>query len=439
MTTPTTHPMAPGLVRGALRTRATLHTRGALHALAALHTHGALRTRGASRTRTALRTFGLLGVAGLASLASVAALAPDAAAQGGGFIANEIFVYNAAAQGISSNSGAVLRCDPVTGATSLYVDLTFSQQQQGSAAFDPYRQRVVFCASLAAADPFKLWFADGAGTVQDSGLGSQTFHSLAPVGDGRIYLRDVNTATGPLKWIDAAGALHVLLGASGPAPFSIDGLPTYDVGGMLYDAGTNALLVASRSTCSGGTAGKIYVRKLPLSADGTRVVGSVGCGEFEVSPSGEVSAGISRLPAGLMLLGVDTNSNDQEPRLLVLDPVTLALGVFASNGSYTGAAATNASCWSTALGKGLILDTFVDTLRAFPFGASGGGTVIATSMPVSSDGSSGETPAMFEIPFSACSGGWIAYGKGLAGKGAFVPTLTGTGCPEPGSAFTLTL
>jgi hypothetical protein len=387
-----------------------------------------------------LRSLSASNVLRAALLVACSVVARPASAQGAGFQAGELFIYSAAAQGISSTSGAILRCDPLTGATSEFVDLFFSQQQPGAAVYDPYRQRVVLSAGLfSVSDPLKLWFADGTGVVQDSGAGSLQWHSMAPTGDGRIYARDVNSFTGAFKYLDAAGAVHVLMDAAGAAPFAIDGLPTFDARGMIYEAGTNALFTTSNQTCAGGVAGRINVIKLPLSADGARVAGPVTCAQFEVSTSGETPAGISRMPGGSLLVGVDSNSNSAEPRLLTVDPVTLAITPFATNGSYIGAAASNAACWSSALGKAVILDTFVDTLRAFAAGSTGEGTLIATSIPLSSGGSSGETPAIFEVAADPCAGGWIGYGAGLAGAGGIVPTLTGAGCPEPGSAITISM
>jgi len=376
-------------------------------------------------------------LAALSPLAALAGLAAHAAAQGGGFTANDVILSCPAAQGISSTSGAILRCDPATGATSLFVDLFSTQQMPGSAVFDSYRQRVVFSADPGSTvDPIRIWFADGAGALQDAGVGTLTWHSMAPTGDGRIYARDVNVAGGAFKYLDATGSVRVLLDAAGAAPFAIGGLPSYDVRGMIYDTFTNALFVASSEVaCAGGLPGRINVVKLPLSGDGKRVAGTVSCAQFNVSPSGATPTGWSRLPDGMLLLGADTNSNDAEPRLLSVDPETLTISIFASNGPYTGAAASNAACWSTAVGKALIFDTFSDVLRAFSLGGSGGGAVISTSIPISSSGSSGESPTMFEVPASPCSGGWIAHGAGLAGAGAIVPTLSGGGCPEQGGAL----
>jgi hypothetical protein len=317
----------------------------------------------------------------LAALSLLAlCLAPHAAAQGGGFTAGELIIYSPSAGG-QPHPGALLHCDPVTGTTSMFVDLFWTQQTPNTVAFDPYRQRVVFSAGpISLSEPPRLWFADAAGTLQDGGAGTTGFHSIAPAGDGRIYFRDANEFTGPLKWLDAAGTLHVLLGATGTAPFWIDGSMNFNLRGMIHDAGTNALFVASSTACPGGNINRITVRRLPLSADGARVTGPVDCAEFDVSASGEGPQGWSRMSSGHLLLGVDTNTFNEEPRLLRVDPVTLGITPFATN---TIPAAT-AACWSAALGKALLIDTGADVLRAYGPGDTGLGMVIPTTLPMSS-------------------------------------------------------
>jgi hypothetical protein len=59
---------------------------------------------------------------------------------------------------------------------------------------------------------------------------------------------------------------------------------------------------------------------------------------------------------------------------------------YASNGPYTGAAATDAGSWSTVQGKALILDSLNDVLRSFASGEVGNGTVFATGVSGSGSG-----------------------------------------------------
>ena len=60
-----------------------------------------------------------------------------------------------------------------------------------------------------------------------------------------------------------------------------------------------------------------------------------------------------------MMLVIDNNSCDSIGRMQLIDPVTLTVTPFASNG-YLGAGATNAGTWSSIRGEVVILDTFSD-------------------------------------------------------------------------------
>lgn len=366
-------------------------------------------------------------------------LAAPALAQGGGFTSHDLLLYSNAIQGISSTSNALVLVDLAAGTSSILVD-TVGINGHGGACFDPYRQRVVFAANLGAPGAaLRLWATDAAGQLDDLGFSGNVFRNMAPTGDGRIYLSDGNAV--PFKYLDATNVLHTLLDAAGAAPFLLDGNPTADVRGMVHDAGTNALFVASGVlTCPGGSSNRVNVRKLPLSADGTRVVGPVGCAQFEVSASGETPVGLSRGPAGQLILVVDTNSSGVEPRILQVDPVTLGITVFASPGGFFGDPAINAGTYVPSTGQAVLLETLTDVLRAYSAGSSGAGSTLAlTGTPVSAAGSSGEEATLLAVAPSACTGGWMAYGAGLAGSGAFVPTLAGGGCPQPGGGFTLQL
>jgi hypothetical protein len=375
--------------------------------------------------------------------AAVAAvfLAAPAAAQGGGFASTDLGLYSPAIQGISSTSGALVLVDLAGGTASILVDTISTLGFQGAAVFDPYRQRMVFCGSVnSVLDPLHLWAANAAGQLDDLGQVGQQFFALAPTGDGRIYLRDATSGAQPFKYIDAAGTLRTLLDATGTAPFNTDGGASQDAHHMIHDVASNALFVASGfGACPAGVTNRINIRKLPLSADGTRVSGPVSCTQFEVSASGEAAVGWSHGPLGQLVLVVDTNAGGSEPRILLVDPATLGVSVFASPGPFFGDPALNAGTWSGSLGQVVVLETLTDVLRAFSAGTSGAGTTLPIVGTVSAAGSSGETASLFAVDASACEGGWLPYGAGLAGAGGFVPTLTGGGCPQIGGAFSLQL
>jgi hypothetical protein len=164
---------------------------------------------------------------------------------------------------------------------------------------------------------------------------------------------------------------------------------------MIYHPAQNALFAAAPSAlavCSGGDPTHFSVYKLPLSQDGSRVVGPVVCSQGVVNPGGgEEPVNWSRMPDGRLLLVLDTNSGLIEPRMLAIDPVTMSISTFASNGGYPGAALTNAGVFSTALGAAVIMDASNLGLRVYPAGSSGAGAFVPTGI-----GPGGNT-TMFEI------------------------------------------
>jgi len=361
------------------------------------------------------------------------------AAQAGGFTSGDLYLYDPDVTGTTLLDGALVHIDPHSGNSDIALDTFLTPSIQGALAFDPYRQRLMLFGSAGnPLDPAHLWCVDAAGNLDDTGAPGDLYAALAPTGDGRIYLRNygAHSDTDPFQWLDAANQLSTLMDETGTAPFLLEGNAELDVHGMIYDAGTNSLFVASDSggQCAGGQTNKANIHKLPLSADGTQVVGPVSCAQIEVSTSGETPAGWSRGPAGQLLLLIDTNSNAKEARLQLVDPVTLSSSAFASPGSYIGAAALNAGSWSTTLGKAVVLDTLNDQLHVFGAGETGTGSVLPDMGPLSSPDISGETASMIEITPTACPGAWIPFGQGLAGSGDLVPRLIGTGCAKIGGS-----
>lgn len=330
----------------------------------------------------------------LALLAACLLPCPFAAAQGGGFTAGDLYLFSPAIQGASTADGALVHVDLSAGTATILVDTFTTPSSMGVMCFDPWRQRLIFRAGLDSVfDPVRLWAVDAAGNLDDLGFSGQAWSMFAPTGDGRIYLRN-NTgtaATQPILYLDAANDLNVLLDSTGTAPFLVDGNGAFDIRGIHYDVPTNSLFISSIAAvgaCAGGATDKLNLRKLPLSADGTRVVGPVTCVQFEAG-SFENPVGWSVGPGGQPLLVVDTNSNAQEPRLVLVDPTGPSASAFAATGSYFGAAATNAGTWCSALGKVVILDTGTDVLRAFGAGETGAGTTLVLAGTVSTAGSSG--------------------------------------------------
>ena len=364
------------------------------------------------------------------------------AAQGGGFTSGDLYLYDPYVTGDLIIDGAIVQIDLAAAHSAITVDTFYTPHLQGAMAFDAYRQRLVFFGSaIDPIDDARIWCADAAGNLTDTGVHDGLYGSLAPTGDGRIYMRAYGPGsdTEPFRWLDGANELHTLMDETGTVPFLLEGNAGSDVTGMIWDPGTHALFVASDggAPCAGGLTNKANVHKLPISADGARVEGAIGCAQIEVSTSGETPAGWSHGPAGQLLLVIDTNTNDKEPRLQLVDPVTLATSVFARPGPYVGAAAINAGTWSTALAKSVVLDTLNDELRAFESAQIGEGVLLPLSGPLSSPGLSGETASMIEIQASSCDGAWLPFGKGLAGSNGIVPRMIGSGCPLPGSTIQL--
>jgi hypothetical protein len=208
---------------------------------------------------------------------------------------------------------------------------------------------------------------------------------------------------------------------------------------MIYDAASNALLIASSSgaaqACSMGVTNAVNIRKAPLSSDGSRVVGPVTCAQFVVDPlASNDPVGISHAPGGQILLVVDTNSNAQQPRMVLIDPATLSMSGFASNG-HAFASATNAGTYSSARSEAVILDTGGNILRAFAQGASGGGATITPSIPISSPGGAGEAATLIEIPIGDCGTNNVAlYCTAKTTSSGCVPAISTVGGPSLSAA-----
>jgi hypothetical protein len=379
-------------------------------------------------------------------LSTLFGVATGASAQGGDFNAGELFIYSPI-QSAAYNGYGIMRVDPVSGASSVFAPVTGNYPAQGLAmAFDPYRQRLVFSATIGS-NFNHVWFADGAGNLQNITAANYPIgvylDNFAPTADGRLYCHhDAGNST-PLYWFDQANVLHVLYDSDGVTPFKIDG-NYYSYNGMIHDAATNSLFVASTKPKPGFPEWATNVRKLPLSADGSRVIGPVGNVQFEISPnpfqttSGEHPRGWSHGPNGQLVLIVNSVDYLVMPRMLLVDPVTSAISVWGNTGDdqppelYNQ---TTGGAYSSALNKVVVVDYNNSTLRAYAQGSAGGpGSVIATNPVLSGYGT---TLQVASVPPSECTGGWIAYGSGLAGKGGFVPRLYGQGCPEPGAAVTL--
>lgn len=391
--------------------------------------------------RTSLPHRSAAGLARAAAVCLVVAAGSTASAQS--FQQGDLYLLSPTITGISTGDGALVRLRPSDGSADIVLNLAVTPQVSDGLTFDTHRNAMLFMAQIMLGGPYQLWQCDAAGNTVGLGYVGRGFAAFAPTGDGRVYLRDLQEIpAGRIHYLDAGNQLHTLLDSTGTAPFEFFPGQSTQYRCMHFHAPTNALFVAQSSgttqVCGGGAATtRLAIRRVSLSADGTRAVGPVGCAEFEVSSTGEAVVGLDQLGDGTLLAIVDTNSNAAEPRMVRIDPWTMATSAFATNGVYIGAAATNAGCYSSTFGGAVVHDTFNDGLRGFLAGQTGGGTPMTFSVPVSTGGSSGEITTLVEVRGTPCAGTFVGYGDGLAGSGGFVPTLSATGCPVPGASLDL--
>lgn len=343
--------------------------------------------------------------------ASPAAPAPG----GGGFEPGDLYFFSYALTGLSTGNAGILRIDPVTGETTTLLGPVWGTAATApDFAYDPFRDRLVVHLSLDGLSS-DTYLVDSDGGTQSMGLTNKAVSNFAPTGDGRIYFEEKGGVNTDIQYFDAAGAIHQLMDATGTAPFQLD--PSFATGlmGMIYDPGTNALFVATGSNamvCPGGSVTLANLHKIPLSPDGSRTAGPVQCVQFDVDPTGwgEDPEGWSRGPRGELFLTVDTNLNGQQPRLVLVDPETLAVSTFAENGPYPGDAATNAGCYSHTRGLAFVVDTGSDRLRMFAEGSTGSGTelILSGGTSISPPGSSSEHCVLIEISTVGPQGGLTA-------------------------------
>jgi hypothetical protein len=269
----------------------------------------------------------------------------------------------------------VLKIDPTTGADTLLADLPDVNPFRGSLSWDPYRDRLLLNTSPNLGDS-GLITIDALGNVAQLIPSLSTPDVIAARGDGIIYIWYAPTQR--LRYIDATDQVHDVLDVAGTSPYTLSAAPIE----MIYDPGTNALFLFQAAVqftiCTTTTA--FCAIKVPLTADGTQVAGAETFVQQDVSTNSEDPVGTGYLPGGDLLVVVDTNNNTLEPRMLALDPAAMSLSVYASNGPYTGAAATNAGTFSSVRDEAVIFDILNGVLRAFGLGDSGAGTILATGL-----------------------------------------------------------
>jgi hypothetical protein len=291
---------------------------------------------------------------------------------------------------LPSVSCGILRVDPLTGETALLVDIPENPAIKATLTYDPYRDRLVYADYR---NPGGLVAVDAAGNRTDLAPDQASPCVVAARGDGIIYL--CGLAGGIFRYLDASNIPHDLLDEAGTGVFHFASGNSLEE--MIYDPGTNSLVCFTGQSngvvCA--TAYRTCAIKVPLTEDGTQVAGPVEFTEVDISASFPVVASGSGLcPTGEVFYVMDTNSNDREPRMQVLDVTTMTSAAYASNGPYVGAAATNAGTYSRLRGQAVILDTLEDSLRAYSRGEVGWGTRVAGGV---SGSGSGEVARLVEI------------------------------------------
>jgi hypothetical protein len=299
-------------------------------------------------------------------------------------------------------------------------------------AYDPWRDGVLAYISWVPVATFgpRLWLLRGDGSVTELGFLSQSLSDIAPVGDGRVYLR----RNGELSLLDAANQLHPVLGPGGQ--------PVTDkVEHLVYHAPTNSLIgvmnIQQPNPCTVSGTWLLTAHRLPLTPAGTALAGPIECSSYLFSSPG-APIGCDRLPDGSLLLTIADGYTASDDQLMRIDPFTLALTKWAEPSLND----LDGGVWSAAHGAAIVLDDKDNVLRAYTQGSSGIGPVVPVAVAVG-DGTTGwsSTNKLADVDVSGptCAGEVAVFGTGLAGTGGKVPFLGAGGCPLVGAPLQVTL
>ncbi len=355
-------------------------------------------------------------VAALLLLASAGA-APVCLQGPGGFSAGQLYLTSTA---FADGGGAgLIRIDPWGGGYERILDFSYAVLSADGIAYDGFRDRLIVHAALSGEDR-RLWKVDAAGNaVQLTATLSGSVTNLAPARGGRIYFRQTGS-TQNIHYLDAQDQLQVLMDVSGLLPYEISPGATPVVQGMEYHPGTNALFLVGSSfalVCPGGDAQDISVHRLPLSSDGTRVIGPATCAQYDVNPGGasEVPKSLSQGPGGDLILEVDTNNSLTQARILRVDAQSGGLSLYSTTGGFTGHNCLESGVFSHALGRAVAFHGCVCDLRSFSSGGPSSGHPIALGLGSLPSGVSRMTeifPIALNTGFSADSGQLSLAGGG---------------------------
>jgi hypothetical protein len=287
----------------------------------------------------------------------------------------------------------IRRVDPFTGATFPLIQFTSNAVYPASAAYDPYRDRIIAYCTLGTTNPNpQLQAIDAAGG--HTTLSASYLVRLAPRGDGKIYGYKAGAAGNDLQkifYLDAANQEHVLLDVGGASPWLLfGGAPAFGdpIRATIYDPVENALFLAlngdNTTPACGAPSFNVSIRKLPLTTSGTALRAPAVCAEFDVAGTygfDELPLGFSYGPEGSLVLCVHASTSGAMPRFLRIDPTTTQITPFAIVGPYYGDVAIACGAYSPLTGRALMLDGGNDVFRAYAPGQSGGGQQLASYGP----------------------------------------------------------
>jgi hypothetical protein len=336
-----------------------------------------------------MNTFLLRRCTHLLTLLAATAIAAPAATQQ--FPAGGVYLYSSYLP-LPPNQfyQGIVRVDPATGSTQPFATVqSVTGNAPGNAAYDPFRDRIlVNCTPIGSAFAGLNAF-DAAGVPTQ--LSPTLLQRLAPRGDGLVY--GYQQATAPsfvprIRYFDAANVVHTLLDVGGATEWGIDGSnPVFGdpIRALVYEPGQNALFVAlygdnTTPSCTGTANYFVTVRKLPLTANGTALRAAGSCTTYNVTSlanTWELPLQFSHGPAGSLVLAVKPNDTGALPRLLRIDPATLAITPFATVGPYVGDAGFDCGVYSPLHGRALVWDGSNNQFRSFGLGESGSGTPLA--------------------------------------------------------------
>lgn len=355
-------------------------------------------------------------LATLSFLTLAATGVPSVSAQN--FSSGDLYIVSAALKSGGVHTAGISRTDPFTG-TPVFVRKIYNFFS--NPVFDPYRGRLIVYSAPTLTDPAGLWAYDANGTavLLSSSSSLNGYNYLAVGTNGRIYL---SNAANKVMYLDAGNTLNNLLDSTGTTQFTFSTPPVTGGHGLYYDSATHSLLTTwiGTNVCGSGLAASPYVGRISLQANETQVTGAETSATLCVSLAGSDAGDVFEPntfgpgPNGSVFLTLDNNAYIQCGRMVTINPLTLAVSTFATTSTYFGCPAADGGCYSSALNRGFILDTFNNILRAFTPGSVGAGTSFASGDLISSDLGSAEKTYILEIPFGAFTG-LTNYGVGTPG------------------------